>query len=127
VFVRAQIWLDGGAYLSSSAAVVGNAGLMGIGPYVVPNVRMDCYGAYTNNPPCGAMRGFGAVQAAFGYESQMDKAAAALGHRPGRAPLPQRDDRGLGRADRPGGRQPGAGGRAAAPPRGDADAGRPAG
>jgi CO/xanthine dehydrogenase Mo-binding subunit len=40
---------------------------------------MDCYGAYTNNPPCGAMRGFGAVQAAFGYESQMDKAAAALG------------------------------------------------
>src|SRR6478735_12352432 len=79
VFVRAQIWLDGGAYLSSSAAVVGNAGLMGIGPYVVPNVRMDCYGAYTNNPPCGAMRGFGAVQAAFGYESQMDRLAEAVG------------------------------------------------
>jgi xanthine dehydrogenase D subunit len=82
VFVRAQIWLDGGAYLSSSAAVVGNAGLMGIGPYVVPHVRMDCYGAYTNNPPCGAMRGFGAVQAAFAYESQMDKAAEALGMDP---------------------------------------------
>jgi hypothetical protein len=79
VFVRAQIWLDGGAYLSSSAAVVGNAGLMGIGPYVVPHVRMDCYGAYTNNPPCGAMRGFGAVQAAFGYESQMDRLAEAVG------------------------------------------------
>ena len=79
VYVRASIWLDGGAYASSSAAVVGNAGLMGIGPYVVPNVHMDCYGAYTNNPPCGAMRGFGAVQAAFAYESQMDKAAAALG------------------------------------------------
>ena len=79
VFVRAELYLDGGAYLSSSAAVVGNAGLMGIGPYVVPHVRMDCFGAYTNNPPCGAMRGFGAVQAAFGYESQMDKAAAALG------------------------------------------------
>ncbi len=82
VFVRAQIWLDGGAYLSSSAAVVGNAGLMGIGPYVVPNVRMDCYGSYTNNPPCGAMRGFGAVQAAFAYESQMDRAAEALGMDP---------------------------------------------
>ena len=79
VLVRAEIWLDGGAYASSSAAVVGNAGLMGIGPYVVPNVAMDCYGAYTNNPPCGAMRGFGAVQAAYGYESQMDKAAAVLG------------------------------------------------
>jgi CO/xanthine dehydrogenase Mo-binding subunit len=79
VFVRARIWLDGWAYASSSAAVVGNAGLMGIGPYVVPNVTMDCWGAYTNNPPCGAMRGFGAVQAAFAYESQMDKGAAALG------------------------------------------------
>ncbi len=79
VYVRATIWLDGGAYASSSAAVVGNAGLMGIGPYVVPNVHMDCFGTYTNNPPCGAMRGFGAVQAAYGYESQMDKGAAALG------------------------------------------------
>ena len=79
VYVRAKIWLDGGAYASSSAAVVSNAGLMGIGPYVVPNVSMDSWGAYTNNPPCGAMRGFGAVQAAFAYESQMDKAAAALG------------------------------------------------
>jgi CO/xanthine dehydrogenase Mo-binding subunit len=36
------------------------------------------YGVYTNNPPCGAMRGFGNVQAAFGYEAQMDKLAAAL-------------------------------------------------
>jgi CO/xanthine dehydrogenase Mo-binding subunit len=82
MFVEARIWLDGGAYCSSSAAVVGNAGLMGIGPYVVPAVRMDCWGAYTNNPPCGAMRGFGAVQAAFAYESQMDKGAAALGMDP---------------------------------------------
>jgi len=82
VFVRARVWLDGGAYASSSAAVVGNAGLMGIGPYVVPNVSMDCWGAYTNNPPCGAMRGFGAVQAAFAYEAQMDRGAAALGMDP---------------------------------------------
>jgi CO/xanthine dehydrogenase Mo-binding subunit len=40
---------------------------------------MDAYAAYTNNPPCGAMRGFGAVQACFAYESQMDKLAAATG------------------------------------------------
>ena len=40
---------------------------------------IDAYGAYTNNPPCGAMRGFGSVQAAFAYEAQMDKLAAALG------------------------------------------------
>jgi xanthine dehydrogenase D subunit len=79
VYVRAKLWLDGGAYASSTPAVVGNAGTMGIGPYVVPNVHLDSYGVYTNNPPCGAMRGFGAVQAAFAYEAQMDKLAAALG------------------------------------------------
>jgi len=79
VYVKAEIYLDGGAYTSSTPAVVGNAGTMGIGPYVVPNVRVDAYGVYTNNPPCGAMRGFGSVQAAFGYEAQMDKLAAALG------------------------------------------------
>jgi xanthine dehydrogenase D subunit len=78
VYIRAGLWLDGGAYASSTPAVVGNAGTMGIGPYVVPNVHLDAYGVYTNNPPCGAMRGFGAVQAAFGYEAQMDKLAAAL-------------------------------------------------
>jgi CO/xanthine dehydrogenase Mo-binding subunit len=79
VFVRAEIYLDGGAYTSSTPAVVGNAGTMGIGPYVVPNVHVDTYGVYTNNPPCGAMRGFGSVQTAFAYEAQMDKLAAELG------------------------------------------------
>jgi xanthine dehydrogenase D subunit len=79
VYVKAQIYLDGGAYASSTPAVVGNAGTMGIGPYMVPNVQVDAYGAYTNNPPCGAMRGFGSVQAAFAHEAQMDKLASALG------------------------------------------------
>ncbi len=79
VYVRAEIVLDGGAYASSTSAVVANAATLGAGPYVVPNVAVDCYGAYTNNPPCGAMRGFGAVQAAFAYESQMDRLADAVG------------------------------------------------
>jgi CO/xanthine dehydrogenase Mo-binding subunit len=79
VYVKARILLDGGAYASSSPAVVANAATLGIGPYVVPNVVMDATVAYTNNPPCGAMRGFGAVQACFGYESQMDKLAEAVG------------------------------------------------
>ncbi len=79
VYVRAEIYLDGGAYTSSTPAVVGNAGTMGIGPYLVPNVHVDAYGVYTNNPPCGAMRGFGSVQSAFAYEAQMDKLATALG------------------------------------------------
>ena len=82
VYVTAEIYLDGGAYTSSTPAVVGNAGTMGVGPYVVPNVRVDTYGVYTNNPPCGAMRGFGSVQTAFGYEAQMDALAAELGMDP---------------------------------------------
>jgi xanthine dehydrogenase D subunit len=79
VYVKAQIYLDGGAYASSTPAVVGNAGTMGIGPYVVPHVQIDAFGAYTNNPPCGAMRGFGSVQAAFAHEAQMDRLAGTLG------------------------------------------------
>ncbi len=79
LYVEASIYLDGGAYASSTPAVVANAATLGVGPYDVPNAAIDCWGVYTNNPPCGAMRGFGAVQAAFGYESQMDKLAAAVG------------------------------------------------
>jgi xanthine dehydrogenase D subunit len=82
VYIKAEIILDGGAYASTTAAVTGNAATLGAGPYRVPNVRIDGYGVYTNNPPCGAMRGFGAVQACFAYESQMDKLAAALGMDP---------------------------------------------
>ncbi|HEX3589887.1 MAG TPA: xanthine dehydrogenase subunit D [Pseudonocardiaceae bacterium] len=82
VYVRAAIYLDGGAYASSTPAVVANAATLGVGPYEVPNVQVDCWGVYTNNPPCGAMRGFGAVQAGFAYESQMDRLAAKLGMDP---------------------------------------------
>ncbi|MGH3492736.1 MAG: xanthine dehydrogenase subunit D [Sciscionella sp.] len=79
VYVRSRIYLDGGAYASSTPAVVANAATLGAGPYEVTNVAIDCWGGYTNNPPCGAMRGFGAVQAAFAYESQMDRLAEAVG------------------------------------------------
>ncbi|TMD56088.1 MAG: xanthine dehydrogenase subunit D, partial [Chloroflexi bacterium] len=79
VFVRATVVLDGGAYASSSPAVVANAACFGAGPYRVPNARIHAVGAYTNNPPTGAMRGFGAVQSCFAYEAQMDKLAVALG------------------------------------------------
>ncbi|GAA1976608.1 xanthine dehydrogenase subunit D [Amycolatopsis minnesotensis] len=79
VYVKAKLYLDGGAYASSTGAVVANAATLGVGPYDVPNVSIDCWGAYTNNPPCGAMRGFGAVQAGFAYESQMDRLAEACG------------------------------------------------
>ncbi|HEX6870391.1 MAG TPA: molybdopterin cofactor-binding domain-containing protein, partial [Micromonosporaceae bacterium] len=82
IYVKATIVLDGGAYASTTKAVVGNAASLGIGPYEVPHIAIDAYGARTNNPPCGAMRGFGAVQACFAYESQMDLLAARLGLSP---------------------------------------------
>ncbi|WP_235003543.1 xanthine dehydrogenase subunit D [Blastococcus haudaquaticus] len=79
VYARARVLLDGGAYASSTAAVVGNAGTLGLGPYRIPNVAVDAYGVFTNNPPCGAMRGFGCVQAAFAHEALMDELADAVG------------------------------------------------
>ncbi len=77
--VKARIVLDGGAYASASPAVVGNASSLGVGPYAVDDVDIEAIALYTNNPPCGAMRGFGAVQACFAYEAQMDKLATRLG------------------------------------------------
>jgi CO/xanthine dehydrogenase Mo-binding subunit len=82
VSVRATIVLDGGGYASSSPAVIANAACFAAGPYRVPNAEVWSIGAYTNNPPTGAMRGFGAVQTCFAYEAQMDKLAAKLGMDP---------------------------------------------
>jgi xanthine dehydrogenase D subunit len=76
---EARILLDGGAYRSSTFHVVANAGCFSAGPYRVDNVSVDAVGVRTNNPPCGAMRGFGAVQVCFAHEAQMDRLAAACG------------------------------------------------
>jgi len=82
VYVKARIVLDGGAYASSSTAVIANASCFSCGPYRVPNATIDGLVLYTNNPPCGAMRGFGSVQNCYAHEAQMDKLAAALGMDP---------------------------------------------
>jgi xanthine dehydrogenase D subunit len=79
VKIEARFLLDGGAYASTSSAVLANAITHAQGPYRCPNAVVDGYAARTNNPPCGAMRGFGVVQACFAHESQMDKLAAACG------------------------------------------------
>jgi CO/xanthine dehydrogenase Mo-binding subunit len=79
VAVRMKILLDGGAYASSSTAVISNACSFAVGPYAVDNLLVEGLVVYTNNPPCGAMRGFGAVQTCFAAEAQMDKLAAGLG------------------------------------------------
>jgi xanthine dehydrogenase D subunit len=82
VYVKARVMLDGGAYASSSTAVIANACCFALGPYECPNATIDGWVMYTNNPPCGAMRGFGSVQNCYAHEAQMDQLAAALGMDP---------------------------------------------
>ena len=70
---------DTGAYASSGLAVVHKGMYHCTGPYNVDNVKGVAYTVYTNNTYCGAMRGFGATQMAFAYESQMDILSRKLG------------------------------------------------
>lgn len=79
VKVEARFVLDGGAYASTSPAVLINAVTHAQGPYRCPSAVVDGYAVRTNNPPCGAMRGFGVVQACFAHEMQMDRLAQACG------------------------------------------------
>ncbi len=78
VRVESKLLLDGGAYTETSPAVIANAVYFALGPYRCPTVLVDGYAVRTNNPPSGAMRGFGAVQTCFAHEAQMDKLAAEL-------------------------------------------------
>ncbi len=76
---EAEVIGDTGAYASTGSAVVHQALYMCTGPYNVPHLKGVSYTVYTNNTYAGAMRGFGATQAAFAYETQMDCIAAELG------------------------------------------------
>jgi CO/xanthine dehydrogenase Mo-binding subunit/aerobic-type carbon monoxide dehydrogenase small subunit (CoxS/CutS family) len=69
---------DGGAYGLSTEGVMRKAAILAAGPYVVPNVRVDTYGIYTNNTPSGAFRSFGALQTAFATECHLDICAERL-------------------------------------------------
>ncbi len=77
--IEARMVFDGGAYASTSSAVLINAVTHAQGPYKCVNAIVDGYAVRTNNLPCGAMRGFGVVQACFAHEGQMDKLAATCG------------------------------------------------
>lgn len=77
VKVESRMVFDGGAYASTSSAVLINAVTHTQGPYRCPNAVVDGFAVRTNHLPCGAMRGFGVVQACFAHESQMDKLAIA--------------------------------------------------
>src|SRR5215467_5384495 len=70
---------DGGAYGLSTEGVMRKAAILAAGPYVIPNVRVDTFGIYTNNTPSGAFRSFGALQTAFATESHLDICAERLG------------------------------------------------
>ncbi len=77
--VRARIVGDTGAYASVGAKVLERAAGHSCGPYRVPNVDVEARTVYTNNPPCGAMRGFGANQASFAIEGVLDMIAEKVG------------------------------------------------
>jgi xanthine dehydrogenase D subunit len=79
VRIDARFVLDGGAYASTSSAVLLNAVTHTQGPYRCPSAVVDGWAVRTNHLPCGAMRGFGVVQACFAHESQMDRLAEACG------------------------------------------------
>ncbi len=76
--IQAELYGDGGAYASLSDKVLTRATTHATGPYIVPNATIDCYAMYTNNPVCGAFRGFGVTQSAFAVEQNMDLLAEAL-------------------------------------------------
>ena len=73
---------DAGANMYTTNKVLGNCTITATGPYFIPNVREDVYGVYTNNVPTAAFRGFGAPQALWMAELQMDKLAEKLGMDP---------------------------------------------
>jgi len=77
--VEARMIGDTGAYASVGAKVLERAAGHSCGPYRVPNISVVAKTVYTNNPPCGAMRGFGANQAAFAMEGVLDRLAEKVG------------------------------------------------
>ena len=72
------VW-NGGAYADIGPRVTQKGGFTSAGPYDIDNVTINSYAVYTNRPPCGALRGFGAPQTAWAYECHTDLIANALG------------------------------------------------
>jgi CO/xanthine dehydrogenase Mo-binding subunit/aerobic-type carbon monoxide dehydrogenase small subunit (CoxS/CutS family) len=74
-----SVYGDTGAYASAGEAVLFRSAAFACGPYNVPHVKVDTYAVHTNNPTCGAFRGFGSPQVAFAVEQHLEKLAEALG------------------------------------------------
>ncbi len=74
-----EMWWNGGAYADIGPRVTQKSGLTAAGPYDIEHVALDGYAVYTNEPPAGALRGFGVSQVVWAYESQTDIIAHELG------------------------------------------------
>ncbi len=75
-------WVDTGAYADCGPGVATKLGYAGVGPYRIPHVRVDALAIYTNLPPNGAYRGYGAMQSVWASERTMDVLAERLGMSP---------------------------------------------
>ncbi len=75
-------WVDTGAYADCGPGVATKLGYAGVGPYRIPHVRVDALAIYTNLPPNGAYRGYGAMQSIWASERTMDVLAERLGISP---------------------------------------------
>lgn len=78
VAAEVRLLADGGAYKFTTSIVTSNAVINSLGPYEIPNVKVDAYDVYTNNVPRGAFRGFGGPQAVYCAEQMVNKLAEAL-------------------------------------------------
>src|SRR5947208_3879639 len=75
---KCQVYWNGGAYADIGPRVTQKSGFTASGPYDIENVWIDSYALYTNQPPSGALRGFGIPQLVWAYESHTDMIARAL-------------------------------------------------
>lgn len=78
----AKLLLDGGAYSDTGSAVATKSANRIMGPYVMPNLRLEASAVYTNTVPGAAFRSIGGPQAVWAKESHMDNVAAAIGMDP---------------------------------------------
>ncbi|MEO5838049.1 MAG: molybdopterin cofactor-binding domain-containing protein [Acidimicrobiales bacterium] len=77
--VRVRAVGDSGAYASVGMKVLERAAGHASGPYRVGSIDVRAVAVRTNNPSCGAFRGFGANQAQFAMEGVIDRLAEAVG------------------------------------------------
>ncbi len=73
-----EIWWNGGAYADIGPRVAQKSGFTAAGPYDIANIAIESHAIYTNEPPAGALRGFGISQVVWAYECQTDMIAQAL-------------------------------------------------